>query len=187
MSVKSTVLNGVDSWAGLVFGVILGRFGSVSELRVSSDGTTLGGFCGETEIGTKLGFLSTFPPTESSISVRLRCGVKLVFSKILAGSEFTSEPEERSVLDIVGVTSSCCFIGAVIPTGNVASGSGEVFVTHSVKSVCSIEMDTAVERSFEPAPGSRRAAAAVIVSTVTGSRVRGVASLGVEAWLVSVS
>lgn len=181
MSVKSTVLDGVDSWAGLVFGVILGRFGSVSELRVSSDGTTLGRFCGETEIGTKLGFLSTFPPTESSISVRVRGDMKLVFSKVLAGSEFTSEPEERSILDIVGVTSSCCFIR------NVASGSGEVFVTHSVKLVCSIETDTAVERSFEPAAGSRRAAAAVIVSTVRGSRARGVASLGVEAWLVSVS
>lgn len=155
-------------------------------------------------MGTKLGFLSVFPPTESKIRVRVLGCLELVLSKVLA-----SGLAERSVLwrhagaDMV-VTSSCCFIGAVIPTGNAASKSGEALVSEgdaqdpaaaketrsaaaAAGSARSIKMATAAGSSFELTAGARRAAAALIVSMATGSKARGVASLGVEAWLVSVS
>lgn len=160
----------------------------------------------DTEMGTRLGLVSAFPPAESRISGRVRGCLELVWSNVLVRS--ASGLGEWSVLwrqvgpDAVGVTSSCCFIGAMIPTGSV-SRSGKAFVsegdldpaamaaTHSAAAaagvVCSIKMVTAAQSFFEPRVGARRAAAALIVSMATGSRARGVASLGVEAWLVSVS
>lgn len=183
------VLDG-DACEGLVIGLTLGT--------------------PDTEMGTRLGFVSAFPPPESSISGRVRGCLKLVWSKVLVRS--SSGLGECSVLwrqvgpDAVGVMSGCCFIGAVIPTGNIVSKSGKALVsegdwdaaaaavtaaTHSVAPgagvVCSIKMATAAQSSFELRVGVRRAAAALIVSMATGSRARGVASLGVEAWLVSVS
>lgn len=126
-------------------------------------------------MGTRLGFLSVLPPTESSIRLRVLGCLELV-SKVLA-----SGLAQCSVLWRVGVTSSCCFMGAVIPTGNAASKSGEALVSEGDADPAFRSMKMAT------AAGSRRAAAALIVSMATGSRARGVASLGVEAWLVSVS
>lgn len=149
------VLGADDLWAGLMAGLVLRIQGSV-----------FGGFCGDTEMGTRLGLLSVFPPTESRRRERVRGGLKLVFSKVLVSVDCS-------------VASGCCLI-AMLPKGIAASGLGEVLATVSslAASLCSIRMVTE-----EP----RRAAAALIVSTATGSRARGVASLGVEAWLVSVS
>lgn len=143
------VLGVEDLWAGLVAGLVLRRLGSV-----------FGGFCGDTEMGTRLGLVSVFPPTESRRRERVRGGLKLVFSKVLVSVECS-------------VASGCLITRFV-------SGLGEVLATVSsfAASLRSIRMATE-----EP----RRAAAALIVSTATGSRARGVASLGVEAWLVSVS
>lgn len=150
-----------------MLGLFLWIFDSVCE--VSSINAALGGFCGDTEMGTRLGFLSAFPPVESRMSVRVRGVLELVFSKVLA-SELVGE---SSVL--------------VIATGNAASKTGEALVSvvsEADPDVRSIKMATAPgASSFE----LRRAAAALIVSMATGSRARGVASLGVEAWLVSVS
>lgn len=101
-----------------------------------------------------------------------------------------------------GAASGCCFMGVVVTTGSAASelgegrGGGEAAVQTIATETTCLGTDESVAASSSPISTvtvgtilsftSRQVAAAEMVSMVT-SRVRGAASLGVVAWLVSVS
>lgn len=118
-------------------------------------------------------------------------------------------------IGVQGARSSCCFMGDVVTTVRATSEPGEgrgfgeaILLTTATETIClktdesattgscspvasSSLMSTATEATFlsetnRVSFASKQVAAAAMVSIVT-SRVRGAASLGVVAWLVSVS
>lgn len=118
-------------------------------------------------------------------------------------------------IGVHGVRSSCCFVGDVVTTGRATSESGDsrgcgeadpvttatvtarLGTNESVASVSCTSAASSSPMSMATAPTnlsetnrvsftSKQVAAAVMVSMVM-SKARGAASLGVVAWLVSVS